>query len=165
MNVLTNKNIVMEKQINSNSFFRFEDLRVYHKSLDYVNWLLNQNCQLNGLDADLVFKPLVNSASKVSLNIAEGSSRHRTQLIQFLKDAKAAIRECVVYTAIAYKKGVFSQEQNDASVEVLMEMTKMWGAMIASLQKSVANKTANVEKVQKPETDDEFMSENFSFEY
>ena len=75
MNVLTNKNIVMEKQINSNSFFRFEDLRVYHKSLDYVNWLLNQNCQLNGLDADLVFKPLVNSASKVSLNIAEGSSR------------------------------------------------------------------------------------------
>lgn len=94
----------MEKQINSNSFFRFEDLRVYHKSLDYVNWLLNQNCQLNGLDADLVLKPLVNSASKVSLNIAEGSSRHRTQLIQFLKDAKAAIRECVVYTAIAYKK-------------------------------------------------------------
>ena len=52
--------------------FRFEDLRVYHKSLDYVNWLLNQNCQLNGLDADLVLKPLVNSARKVSFNIAEG---------------------------------------------------------------------------------------------
>jgi four helix bundle protein len=113
----------------------------------------------------LVLKPLVNSASKVSLNIAEGSSRHRTQLIQFLKDAKAAIRECVVYTAIAYKKGIFSQEQNDASTEVLMEMTKMLGAMIASLQKSVANRTNNVEKVQKTETDDEFMSENFSFEY
>ncbi len=147
------------------SFFRFEDLRVYHKSLDYVNWLLNQNCQLNGMDADLVFKPLVNSASRVSLNIAEGSSRHKTQLIQFLKDAKAAIRECVVYTAIAFKKGVFSQEQNDASVEVLMEMTKMLGAMIASLQKSVANRTSNVEKTQKTETEDEFMSENFSFEY
>ncbi|MBO7276909.1 MAG: four helix bundle protein [Bacteroidales bacterium] len=155
----------MEKQINSNSFFRFEDLRVYHKSLDYVNWLLNQNCQLNGMDADLVYKPLVHSANEVSLNIAEGSSRHKTQLIQFLKDAKAAIRECVVYTAIAYKKGIFTQEQNDASVEVLMEMTKMLGAMIASLQKSVSNRTVKQEEVQKPEAEDEFMSENFSFEY
>jgi four helix bundle protein len=133
--------------------------------LDYVNWLLNQNCQLNGLDADLVFKPLVNSASRVSLNIAEGSSRHKTQLIQFLKDAKAAIRECVVYTAMAYKKGVFTQEQNDASIEVLMEMTKMLGAMIASLQKSVTNRAAKQEETQKPEAEDEFMSENFSFEY
>jgi four helix bundle protein len=155
----------MEKQINSNSFFRFEDLRVYHKSLDYVNWLLNQNCQLSGVDADLVFKPLVNSASKVSLSIAEGSSRHKTQLIQFLKDAKASIRECVVYTTVAFKKGIFTQEQNDASIEVLMEMTKMLGAMIASLQKSVTNRVNKQEEVQKPETEDEFMSENFSFEY
>jgi hypothetical protein len=37
--------------------------------------------------------------------------------------------------------------------------------MIASLQKSVANRTSNVEKTQKTETEDEFMSENFSFEY
>ena len=76
------------------------------------------------------------AASKIAENIAEGSARHKPQFIQFLKDAKSEIRTCVVISTLAFKNGVFDNEQYEQSHETLVEMTKMVGAMIVSLQKN-----------------------------
>ncbi|MBR1627060.1 MAG: hypothetical protein IJ681_07935, partial [Bacteroidales bacterium] len=46
-----------------------------------------------------------------------------------------AVRECVVFTTMALQNGFFSQEQAEASRTTLIEMTKMLGAMVVSLQK------------------------------
>jgi small subunit ribosomal protein S6 len=40
------------------------------------------------------------SAEAIALNIAEGSSRNKSQFVYYLKMAKSAVRECVVFTAI-----------------------------------------------------------------
>jgi hypothetical protein len=70
------------------------------------------------------------------MNIAEGSSRNKSQFIYYLKIAKSAIRECMVYTTISHNAGLFSDEYEEESRGILMEMTKMIGALISSLQRS-----------------------------
>ena len=117
------------------SFFRFEDLRVYDKSLEYYNWLTIQAKQADDFAKRALFMPLMDAAAKISINIAEGTSYHKSQFVNFLKDAKTAVRECVVFTTMALQNGFFSQEQAEASRTTLIEMTKMLGAMVVSLQK------------------------------
>ena len=55
----------MEEQ-KPTSFFRFEDLRVYHKSLDYYNWLMEQVRQANELDRKTILLPLLDTAAKIA---------------------------------------------------------------------------------------------------
>jgi four helix bundle protein len=50
--------------------------------------------------------------------------------------AKSSVRECVVHSAMAYKQGFFANSDLDESRNQLMEMTKMLGALIGSLQRS-----------------------------
>lgn len=124
---------------NSVSFFRFEDLRIYAKSLEYTKWVhgvinMFSNEAQNNLGINFV-----KSAQAIALNIAEGSARNKSQFIYYLKMAKSAVRECVVYTAICHDQQLFSEENNEHSRNHLMELTKMIGSLIASLQRSVPN--------------------------
>jgi len=125
-----------EKKEQTGTFFRFEDLRIYHKSLTYINWLQ---------DATILFPENNNSnlaarfnlsARNIALNIAEGSARNKSQFVYYLKMAKSAIRECMVYTTISHNAGLLSDEYEEESRGILMEMTKMIGALISSLQRS-----------------------------
>ena len=57
--------------------------------------------------------------------------------------AKSAVRECVVITTSLEKHGVITEVQVGESRNELMEMTKMLGALIGSLQKSSNYKKDN----------------------
>ena len=118
------------------SFFRFEDLRIYGKATDYSSWVMSQlGAPRNDAERALV-NSFCHSAYDIALNIAEGSSRNKTQFDHYLKIAKTAIRECVVYTEVAHNLGIFGDGQFEQSREYLMEMTRMIGALIISLQRS-----------------------------
>ena len=45
------------------------------------------------------------------------------------------MRECVVFTEVAHNLGLFNEESYETSRELLMELTRMLGALIISLQK------------------------------
>lgn len=117
------------------SFFRFEDLRIYAKATDYSTWIINNI----GQPSDDTQRNLVNSfchsSYDIALNIAEGSSRNKSQFEHYLKISKSAIRECIVYTAIATNIGLLDEERCNQSREYLMELTRMIGALIISLQR------------------------------
>lgn len=134
------------------SFFRFEDLRVYTKATDYASWV---TAAFDGKDAN---KPLIgafcHSAYDIALNIAEGSSRSKSQFDHYLKIAKTAIRECVVYTEVAANNGIFSGDQKEQSREYLMELTRMLGALIISLQRSAERRSIRPEE----ETEDSYQT-------
>ena len=118
------------------SFFRFEDLRVYAKATDYATWLAsNVGTPRNDNEKALV-NSFCHSSYDIALNIAEGSSRSKSQFDHYLKISKTAIRECVVYTEVAHNLGLMNDEQFDQSREFLMELTRMLGALIISLQRS-----------------------------
>lgn len=120
------------------TFFRFEDLRVYHKALDYVCWVYTMNEKLSDDPSKRFFyERFLSSAQNIALNIAEGSSRNKSQFVYYLKMAKSAVRECVVYSTVGKQKGFLANSAFDDSKNHLMEMTKMIGALIGSLQRSV----------------------------
>ena len=120
------------------TFFRFEDLRIYHKSLDYVNWvyIVSKSAHTDPIIKSY-FDRFLASAYSITINIAEGSSRNKSQFVYYLKMAKSSVRECVVISTIGLSRSFISKEAFDDSKQQLMEMTKMIGALIGSLQRNI----------------------------
>lgn len=125
-----------EKTNRDVTFFRFEDLRIYHKSLDYINWLYEAWTIYPSDDKTFLIEKWSLSARNITFFLAEGSSRNKTQFIHYLKMAKTAIRECLIFTSIAFNAGNLSKDSEEISRGYLMEMTKMIGALISSLQRA-----------------------------
>lgn len=117
------------------SFFRFEDLRIYAKATDYSAWLLRNIAEPRNDKERNMVNSFCHSSYDIALNIAEGSSRNKSQFEHYLKISKTAIRECIVYTTIATATGLLGPEQYEQSREYLMELTRMVGALIISLQR------------------------------
>jgi four helix bundle protein len=120
----------------NNTFFRFEDLRVYHKALEYIDWVYNATMLFPGDQAQQLANRFNSTAQAIAFYIAEGSARNKSQFIYYLKMAKSSVRECVVITAMAEKQNLLTETSVEESRTQLMEMTKMIGALIGSLQKS-----------------------------
>jgi hypothetical protein len=113
----------MENELEKNTaFFRFEDLRVYHKALDYIDWVNQTTGAFPVQKGDILAEKFFLSAMAIS--------------IYYLKLAKSAIRECIVYTSLASKRDFIDNTANEYSRNQLMELTKMIGALIGSLQRS-----------------------------
>lgn len=134
------KTVTTEKPV---TFFRFEDLRIYHKSLDYINWLNEVNMLFPENDNTGLVARLHASARNITLYITEGSARNKSQFVHYLKLAKTAIRECLVMTTIAYRANYLTDTYEQESRQFLMELTKMTGALISSLQRSAAASSGN----------------------
>lgn len=119
------------------TFFRFEDLRIYHKALDYVKLIHKMTCDFEKTTDIQLAEKFSNAAHNIALNIAEGSARNKSQFIYYLKMAKSAVRECLVYNTILYNSDLISEASELESRGQLMEMTKMIGALISSLQRTI----------------------------
>ena len=126
----------MENGNDKNTFFRFEDLRIYHKALNYAKWVSNTTAATDNSDSSVILDRFNNSAHNIVLNIAEGSARNKSQFIYYLKMAKSAVRQCLVFTSILHKVEMIDDQAEDESRNQLMEMTKMIGALISSLQRT-----------------------------
>ena len=127
------------------TFFRFEDLRVYHKALNYVDWVYNATKFFPDDNAKILMERFINSSQAIAFYIAEGSARNKSQFVYYLKMAKSAVRECVVITTLAEKQDLLTETMIGESRNELMELTKMIGALIGSLQRA-AEKTKNKHK-------------------
>ena len=125
----------MENADRTPTFFRFEDLRIYHKAMDYIKWTYEATTSIKEQDNDNLIPKLNAAARDIALNIAEGSARNKSQFIYYLKMAKSSIRECLVLTSLTFNLGLYDDDQQDHSRTQLMEMTKMIGALISSLQR------------------------------
>lgn len=129
----------MNELENNAGFFRFEDLRIYAKALEYAVWLHQTMAFTAGGFAPSSRDSFLSSANAIALQTAEGSSRNKSQFLYYMKLAKSSVRECVVYTELARRMDVFSPEDYDYSRNLLMELTKMIGSLISSIQRSIGN--------------------------
>ncbi len=119
------------------NFFRFEDLRIYDKALAYVDWVFETTKLFPEIGSDGLATQFLNASKNIALNIAEGSGRNKTQFVYHLKIAKSSIRECVVCTTIASRFDYIDESIKEESREKLIEISKMLGALISSLQKNI----------------------------
>jgi four helix bundle protein len=118
------------------TFFRFEDLRIYMKALEYIDWVYKNVNEFPESGRISLAANFYGSAQAIALHIAEGSARNKPQFVHYLKMAKSSVRECVVHSAMAARQNFFTIKDLDDSRNQLMEMTKMLGALIGSLQRS-----------------------------
>jgi four helix bundle protein len=120
------------------TFFRFEDLRIYHKALEYVKWVYSTaKASKDDPYSRIFFERFILAAGGIAQNIAEGSSRNKSQFVYYLKMAKSSVRECVVVSTVGESCNFITMDAYEESKNHLMEMTKMIGALIGSLQRSV----------------------------
>lgn len=129
------------------SFFRFEDLRIYAKAVDYSKWLTSALAVPQSEAQKVMQASFLHSSYDIALNIAEGSSRAKVNFEHYLKISKTAIRECVVYTSMAEGCGMLDSEQVEVSRELLMELTRMIGALIISVQRSIHQRVEDADTV------------------
>lgn len=120
----------------TSSFFRFEDLRIYMKSLEYIDWVYQKTNDFHETGPFALATNFNASAMSIAMQIAEGTARNKAQFIHYLKIAKSSVRECVVHTSLASRQKFLTDEEVLESRNFLMEMTKMLGALIGSLQRS-----------------------------
>lgn len=145
----------MEPEKPNNFFFRFEDLRIYHKALEYVNWIYKLTQTFPETGQLEISRSMNRAAQSIAIYIAEGSGRNKTQFIYYLKMAKSSIRECIVLNAMAHRFNFVDDDQSEESRNALIEMTKMVGALIASLQRSVKD-SEHHEDEEEPEHVEDF---------
>ena len=130
------KHLIMNQENSrTNVFFKFENLRIYHKSIDFANAIivLSDYCHS---DADrLVINMFANEALQITSNIIEGSNKPKDVFIEYLLKVKDSIGKCVALCTIAEKRQITDDTQKDDIRNELMELTKMVGALIVSLQK------------------------------
>lgn len=115
------------------SFFRFEDLRVYNKALDFANSISSFSKKNS---SDFAASELCRTASAIAVHIAEGSSSDKSLFIENLKKAKVDVRKSIVYLSLAEMSGCMDKSEQEDYRTQLMELTKMIGALITSLQKN-----------------------------
>ena len=115
-------------------FFKFENLRIYHKSLMFANAILAILDNATNDSDKMVATKFFEAASMITNNIVEGSCASKATFIGYLQQAKGNIRTCVSYTAILLSRKVIDEEQSNDIRNELIELTKMTGALIVSLQ-------------------------------
>jgi four helix bundle protein len=117
-------------------FFRFEELRIYNKALDYVNWVYTNSQMFPDSEKRGITAKFIAAAQSIAINIAEGSGRNKSQFVFYLRLAKSSIRECVVLTSICRRLEFLSDTDVEESRTFLVEMTRMLGALITSLRRN-----------------------------
>lgn len=123
------------------AFFRFQDLRVYHKILEFARSAESLASAAANNGGSNVFSKLSGAALGAAMKIAEGASMPREVFVQQVRSSKTHIRECVVLLDFAFKKNQINETNYTGLLNELEEITKMTGALITSLQRSESTQT------------------------
>ncbi len=116
--------------------FKFEDLQVYQKSLDFVDLAYEVSKKFPHSELYNLTSQFKRAAVSIPLNIAEGAGDTDPQFNRFLQIANASIKECVVCSTIANRQKFISDEENLNNRIKLAELSKMISSLKNYLRKS-----------------------------
>lgn len=117
----------------SNYHFKFEDLQVYQKAMDFgeiVDILVKDfpNHQLYALSSQ--FR---RAADSIALNIAEGYPGSDAQFVKHINHAIYSANECVSCSTKAIRRKYINFEKDEENRRLISELTKM----MSSLRKKI----------------------------
>ena len=116
--------------------FKFEDLQVYQKSLDFVDLAYEVSKKFPKSELYNLTSQFKRAAVSVSLNIAEGAGDTDAQFNRFLQVSSHSIKECVVCSTIANRQGFISDQENLVNRNKLAELSKMISSLKKYLRKN-----------------------------
>lgn len=116
--------------------FKFEDLQVYQKAIDFGEFV---NDQVNQFPKHEIYKlssQFIRAADSIAFNIAEGSGSTDVNFNRYLKIAWDSSHECVAASTKARLRGYIKFETDEENRKRLTELAKM----ISSLRRHLKNK-------------------------
>jgi four helix bundle protein len=105
--------------------FKFEDLNVYQKSLDFVDSVYLQIKEFPRSEVYNLSSQFRRAATSIPLNIAEGQGNTNSQFNRFVMIAKSSINECVVCNTIAQRQNYITDDDFNKNRNELLELSKM----------------------------------------
>jgi|SRR5690606_34091419 len=122
--------------MDSKYHFRFEDLEVYQKSIDFgeiVNAVVKKFPREERFELTSQFK---RASDSIALNIAEGSSGTDRQFYNYLGNAWHSAEECVACSTKARLRNYINFEQDEEIRKYITELSKM----ITSLRSKISER-------------------------
>jgi four helix bundle protein len=105
--------------------FRFEELTVYQKAIDFVNAIYTLTKKFPNDEMFALTSQLRRAAVSISLNIAEGSARSKKDFGRFIDMARGSVFECVTILKISAKQNYIKQSEFNNFENDLVEISKM----------------------------------------
>ncbi|UJH68850.1 four helix bundle protein [Allomuricauda sp. SCSIO 65647] len=125
--------------------FAFEDLKVYRKSLDFIDMVYDLTDSFPKEEIYKLTSQYTRAATSIAFNIAEGSGDTDAQFNRFLQIALNSLKECLVCTTIALRREYIDNTTNKNLREKMVELSKM----ITGLQKylKIAQSKTNINRL------------------
>ena len=119
----------------NNDKFDFENLKVYQKALEYIDFIYKITRDFPKTEILSLMDQFKRASISICLNIAEGSGGSKAEFNRFLKISRRSIRECIAITEISYRQGFISSDMKDQSRSLCSELSKMITGLIKSLKR------------------------------
>lgn len=107
------------------SEFKFEDLQVYHRSLDILDKVYQSTKGFPKDELYVLSSQFNRACLSISLNIAEGAGSSNKIFNRHLEIAINSLKECVVCVSVAYKRAYISKQEHDNFREEFLVVAKM----------------------------------------
>ncbi len=109
----------------SKYYFKFEDLLVYQKAIDFGELVDAQIKTFPKEETYRLASQFIRAADSIALNIAEGSSSSRANFNRYLQIAWDSAHECVVCSTKARLRNFITVEMDEKNRELITELSKM----------------------------------------
>lgn len=119
----------------SNYYFKFEDLLIYKRAIDFGE---SANNQINTFPKEETYRlssQFIRAADSIANNIAEGSGSSDAQFNRYFQMAWDSAHECVVCSTKAHLRLFISDKQNEKNRKNIQEITKMINSFKKHLKK------------------------------
>lgn len=115
--------------------FDFENLVVYERALDYVNFVYQLTNKFPKSETFALADQFKRASTSICLNVAEGSGGSKQEFGQFLKIARRSVRECVSITEIAFIQSFIDPQMKSKSRDYCFQISKMINSLLKSLKR------------------------------
>ena len=109
--------------------FKFEDLKIYQKAMDFGESVNRQLRQFPNHELYALSSQFRRAADSVALNIAEGYPGSDAQFIKHINHAIHSANECVSCSTKARRRNYINFQQDEQNREQLSELTKMMSSL------------------------------------
>jgi len=114
--------------------FNFEDLKVYQKSLDFIDSVYGITTKYPVEEKFNLTDQFKRASVSISLNIAEGSGASNKENMRYAGIASRSLKECVVCTTVSYRRKYIDETQHTHLRNSLTELSKMLSGLIRYLR-------------------------------
>ncbi len=114
--------------------FHFENLTVYQKSLEYLDFVYELTDKFPKEERFGLASQFTRAAQSICLNIGEGSGGSKAEFQQYIRIARRSVRECIVCSTIAIRREYISVEENNHSRAACSEISKMLSGLFNSVK-------------------------------